>query len=83
MIHADIGKQEWSLSPAVLALAQEVSDEQQRKRELGERSAEYHHRGAEDRDAVGHEQHVPELVDGGGDAAHDRDVAVRVVERGP
>jgi hypothetical protein len=70
-------------SPAALAFAEEVSDEDQRERELGERAAEYHHRVTEDRDAEGHEEHVAELVDRGADVAYEWEVAVLVVECDP
>ncbi len=70
-------------SRGVVVLPQEVSEENQRKGHLGERSAEDHHRVAEELDAEGHEEHVPEFVYGEVDVAEERDVAVLVAECAP
>ena len=79
---ADHGREQVA-PPAVVLLPQEVSEEHEREGDLGERSAEDHHRVAEELDPEGHEQHVPELVDGEVDVAQERDVAELVAEGDP
>ena len=68
---------------AVFLLPPEVSEEDEREHYLGERSAEDHHRRAEELDPEGHEQHVPEFVEGEVDVAQERDVAEVVAESDP
>jgi hypothetical protein len=66
--------------PAVVLLLHEVPDEHEREGDLRERSAENHHRVAEELDPEGHEEHVPEFVDCQIDVAQEGDIGEIVAE---
>src|SRR6476619_3508366 len=67
----------------LFAISDEIAEKDERESDLCERAAEYEHRPAENRDAKGHEQHVPEFMDGGIDVTDDRDRSRLVTERRP